>query len=220
MKILIISKNSFWSKDLVCRLKKSNHTIKFSDTASQNIFNDYKPDWTFFFHWSKIVSKEIYSTHKCCVVHTSNLPQGRGGTPIQNQILEKVNESKVNIIEMADEVDAGGIYCSQPITLQGDIASIWLTISRITSELILECVNLNLKSFKQEGEVKVYKRVKSNKLIVDGNVDISSIYDQIRMVDHETYPNAFLNSGNFVFEFTRAKLNDNEVVADVKIKTR
>jgi hypothetical protein len=40
------------------------------------------------------------------------------------------------------------------------------------------------------------------------------------MLDAPSYPLAFVDRGNFRFEFSHAQLVDNEVIAKVVIKTR
>ena len=218
MKILIISKDNPWTRKLVHNLYKTKYDITWS---SQLLFTpNEKPDWVFFFHWSDIVPKEIYEKYRCAVIHTGNLPEGRGGSPIQNQILDGINDTKVNIIEMGDPVDSGGIYCSHPITLQGNIKDIWLSIADVTSKLILECVEEDPIPKYQIGTPKTYKRIKDNSIKFDNTKDISYIYDQIRMVDGINYPNAYLDIGEYRLEFNRAKLNHKEVLADVKIKKK
>ena len=47
---------------------------------------------------------------------------------------------------------------------------------------------------------------------------ITEMYDYIRMLDAEGYPNAYIEIGNFCFEFSRASLKSNEkIIADVRI---
>ena len=84
MKILIVSKDNPWTRKLVHKLYKTKYDITWSSIGV--IVGDVKPDWVFFFHWSDIVPKEVYEKYKCAVIHTGNLPEGRGGSPLQNQI--------------------------------------------------------------------------------------------------------------------------------------
>ena len=49
---------------------------------------------------------------------------------------------------------------------------------------------------------------------------IEQIFDYIRMLDADGYPNAFIETPNFRFEFKRASLKPGEVVADVRIRKR
>lgn len=217
---IIISKNNSWSKELYDLISKESNQFIWLTECSLDILDSFKPEWIFFFHWSEIVSKEIYEKYKCVVVHTGNLPQGKGGSPIQNQILEGIISTKVNLIEMSPILDSGGIYISSPITLQGNLNDIWFTISKISKELILECVNKSLISSPQIGESKIYKRRKNNEIKFDNTKDISYIYNQIRMLDAEDYPNIYFEINGFILEFNRAKLENKTVIADVRIRKK
>ena len=214
---VIISKDNPWSRELANLFLEDSSQFVWITECNLQILDSLNPKWVFFFHWSEIVSKEIYTKYKCVVVHTGNLPEGRGGSPLQNQILEGVVSTKVNLIEMSSILDGGGIYISSPITLQGNLNDIWFTIAKISKKLILECVNNSLSPIPQTGEPKVYKRKKDNKLILDSTKDISYVYDQIRMLDAENYPQTYLEIGEYILEFSRAKLEDKTVIADVKI---
>jgi methionyl-tRNA formyltransferase len=47
--------------------------------------------------------------------------------------------------------------------------------------------------------------------------DINLIYDYIRMLDCEGYPNGFIESSFFKFEFFNAEMTKNEIIANVRI---
>tara|TARA_R110001583_G_scaffold11926_15_gene53276 strand:+ start:1094 stop:1747 length:654 start_codon:yes stop_codon:yes gene_type:complete len=214
MKNLIISKDNIWTKRLVQLMPVGSI---YSSICSKELIDEICPDWIFFFHWSDIVSKDIYENYKCAVIHTGNLPEGRGGSPIQNQILDGICNTKVNIIEMADPVDSGAIYCSHPITLQGNIKDIWLSIADVASDLILKCIEADPIPKYQIGTPKTYKRIKDNSIKFDNTKSLSHIYDQIRMVDSEDYPNAYIEIGDYKIEFSRSKMNNNNIITDAKI---
>ena len=60
-----------------------------------------------FYGWSWIVSKDLIENFTCLMLHPSPLPLYRGGSPLQNQIIEGKKTSKVSIIIMTEELDAG-----------------------------------------------------------------------------------------------------------------
>jgi len=218
MNILLVSQDNQWSRNLFDLLKKDlNHNYFYSKSCNHEHINNLNPDWIFFFHWGEIVLEEIYKNYRCVVLHTGNLPQARGGSPIQNQILDGIVQSEVNAIVMDKELDAGDIYYSLPITLQGSLLDIWLSISDIAYELIQKCITDNPRPTPQCGEPSTYKRIKNNKIKVDPHKDLCYIYNQIRMVDAEGYPNAYLNINGFKLEFTRAKIEENSIISDVRI---
>lgn len=219
-KIFLVSKSNIWSDRLYDILKKDFDCEYFNTNAYEDVLSEYSPDWIFFFHWSEMISEEIYNKYKCVVIHTGNLPKGRGGSPLQNQILEGIIESKVNAISVEKNVDSGDIYCSLPITLQGSITDVWLVIVDRACTLIKKCVNENLIPDKQIGYAQVYKRNKNNKIPLESADDIIDVHKFIQMLDDKTYPNAFFEIGNFRLEFSRSKLDKDCILSDVVIRRK
>ena len=215
MKIFLVSKPTFWANKLFDILLKQ-YDIEYFNTQVHldKRLEEISPDWIFFFHWSEIVSKNIYSKYKCVTIHTGNLPEDRGGSPLQNQILVPKILSRVNAIVLQDPVDSGDIYNSYPISLQGSLEDIWSSITEVTKILIEDCINDNLKPIPQKGKVKTFKRKKDNKLNL---TNLDSIYDQIRMLDANGYPKTHLIIDGFKLEFSRAKYNGEKIVSDVEI---
>lgn len=215
-KIFLVSKKSFWSEQL--KNKLSSFKCEYFDDNSYINQLSQNPDWIFYFHWSEIVPKNVYENNKCVVLHTGNLPKGRGGSPIQNQILDGITETRVNAIVMGPELDAGDVYCSIPMTLQGTMTDIWLTLVDRAYELIKKCVLEEPTPKKQVGNVQVYKRNKNNVLPLENSSNLIEIHRFIQMLDAETYPSAYLKIGDFKLSFTRSKLNHDNVLCDVSIE--
>lgn len=218
--VVIISKNNNWSNELHKLISEKIENVIFLNTFTLEYLESINPEWIFFFHWSEIVQKEIFERFKCVVIHTGNLPDDRGGSPIQNQILKGSISTMVNLIEMKSEVDSGGIYLSGPMTLQGNLNDIWSTIAKISSKLIIQCVENVLSPIPQFGIPNIYKRKKDNKLIFDNDKDISYIYDQIRMLDGDNYPSTYIEIGKYKLEFSRAKIENGVIISDVRISEK
>lgn len=216
MKIIVASKNKPWSKKLICNLHKDFKDVYLVNTQIdlEKYARQVNPDWIFFFHWSKIVDKSFYSKYKCVVIHTGILPGDRGGSPIQNQILNGRKITNVNALVMQNPIDSGDVYCSEQITLQGSLNDIWYSIAEAATKVIYSCVKTNPIPLPQKGEENTYKRKLDNELKFDS---IESIYDQIRILDGDGYPNTTLTIGNFKMDFSRAKFSNGEIIADVKI---
>lgn len=217
MKYLIISKNNLWTHTLLSILRPTpkNATMFYSAICDERVIDNINPDWIFFFHWSHIVKKPIYDKYKCVVIHTGILPKDRGGSPLQNQIIQNQTLSEVNLLEMSDQVDAGKIYRSHPITLQGNITDIWLAIAEITGKLIKDFIKSPNRPTPQIGQPQTYKRIKDNQIKFESS--LVNVYNQIRMVDSDDYPNAYLDVGEFKLEFSRAKIENNQIITDVRI---
>ena len=216
--IFLVSKNNPWSERLYSQLSKIVDCVWYTDGTYRSDLEVLKPSWVFFFHWSRIVPENIFDSHRCVVLHTGNLPADRGGSPIQNQILDGTIESRVSAIEMNAEVDSGGVYASLPITLQGSVDDIWMTISNRALLLIQECVEKSLKPTPQTGTPRVYKRNRNNTLPLTNAASTLEVHRFIQMLDSDHYPNAFIDIGDFRLEFSRSQLRNKELTADVKIR--
>ena len=53
-----------------------------------------------------------------------------------------------------------------------------------------------------------------------GLKSISSIYDQIRMLDGLDYPKSHINLDGYICDFSRATLDGENIIADVKISKK
>ena len=69
----------------------------------------FSPDLVLFYGWSDIIASEIISEYSCLMLHPSPLPKYRGGSPIQNQIINGEVDSAVSIFLMDEGIDTGPI---------------------------------------------------------------------------------------------------------------
>ncbi len=218
IKILVLSKQNIYSERYINSLKRlfNVYFISNPDEFEKKIMT-INPKWIFALHWGYKIKKSIYSKYNCISFHTGNLPEDRGGSPIHNQIINGKITSSVNAIKVADPIDSGDIYLSKQISLQGSIADIFDIIIPICVDFTKKIIIDGIKPKPQIGRSKTYKRKKNNQLILN---NINSIYDQIRMLDGLDYPKAYINIDDYVFEFSRAKLDENHIIADVKISKK
>ena len=56
------------------------------------------PRYIFFLHWDWRVPDVIWQQHECVCFHMTDVPYGRGGSPLQNLILEGRGETKVTAL--------------------------------------------------------------------------------------------------------------------------
>lgn len=72
-----------------------------------------KPKMVFFPHYSYKIPKQIYENYTCILFHMSDLPYGRGGSPMQNLISLGVYHIKISALKVSDEFDSGDIYMKE-----------------------------------------------------------------------------------------------------------
>lgn len=214
--IVIVTKKTKASKKLIKLLSDKLNFIEINNEDEiESRLHEINPSWVFFTHWSKIVPESIFNTFRCVVMHTSNLPKDRGGSPLQNQIVKGVLFSQINAIEMKSSIDSGKIYCSKEISLQGSLNDIIGMLTVACVDLIIECVENNPTPVNQKGTPTINKRKLDNHLKL--NCTLEHVYDQIRMLDGDDYPRTHLDIEGFRFEFSRACLSEESILTDVKI---
>jgi methionyl-tRNA formyltransferase len=86
---------------------------------------DYGVEVACFYSWSWIIREPILGKYICLCLHPSRLPQFRGGSPIQNQIIAGVTESALSHFRMKSGIDDGDIHMQVPFSLAGSIADIF-----------------------------------------------------------------------------------------------
>lgn len=179
--------------------------------------SEFMPHYVFFPHWSWIIPAKIYEGFECVIFHMTDLPYGRGGSPLQNLIVRGIRETKLTALRCVAVLDAGPIYMKRPLSLFGTAEEILLRAATLTEEMI-ECIVCEQpKPLEQTGEATKFLR----RTPQEGNLacldDLEKVFDYIRMLDADGYPPAFIEMEHFRFEFTRASFKPDCVMADVKI---
>ena len=179
--------------------------------------DNLQPEWVFFPHWSWMISEEIVTKYKCVIFHTSPLPYGRGGSPIQNQIIRGKYKSELCALRAVKELDKGPIYLRQPIDLsRGTAEEILIDISDSVFKMIPILIENPPAVVEQSGESFLFKRRHPwQSEIPYAFDDIRAAYDFIRMLDGEGYPKAYMNKGNVGIELSHARLSPDGTVTGV-----
>jgi len=117
----------------------------------------------FFPYWSWRISKEMLDKYECVAFHMTDLPFGRGGSPLQNLILRGFTETVITAFRVTDEWDAGPIYCKRPLSLDGTAQEIFDRASKIIyNDMIPFILTHNIVPTPQEGEVVIFNRIKQS----------------------------------------------------------
>lgn len=220
MSIIIVS-NKEWHRKYIKEIAtRTNKDVTYIDNK-EYITYDYlyklQPEWVFFPHWSYIIPAEVYANMNCVIFHMTDLPFGRGGSPLQNLIARGIYETKLSALKCTAKLDAGDIYIKQPLSLWGTAEEIYLRAAELTKEMIIQIVKEKPQLHKQQGEPVVFQRRKPSEGDIGKLEALSEVFDYIRMLDADTYPPAFLDKNNLHIEFTRASLKDGHILADAKI---
>jgi methionyl-tRNA formyltransferase len=180
------------------------------------------PERVFFIHWSQFIKAEIYNSYQCILFHMTDLPYGRGGSPLQNLILRKKKITKISAIKVDKIYDSGDIYLKRSLRLSGTAHDIFVRSINIIFNMIKILVKKNIKPKKQKKSKIIFKRlsIKDNEINFSALKNIIDIYDKIRMVDAETYPRAYCDLGNFKLTLSNSKVKGSKLLASVVIQKK
>ena len=224
MRNIVIATIHPWNIQLAekCKMQTQDyqvHIITEKEALTYERMEDIQPEYIFFPHWSWIIPKEIYSRFPCVVFHMTDLPCGRGGSPLQNLIARGVTETKISAIEVTEGLDTGRVYFKEPMSLYGSAEEIYLRASEVIfKKMIPQILAQHPQPLPQQGTVTEFTRRTPDMSELSADMTIEQIFDYIRMLDAEGYPPAFIRFGKYTMEFSRAKRTFDGIFADVKIK--
>ena len=195
-----------WAINVIDELDKSyfqHKTILHNTDLKTQILN-YNPDIIFFIGWSWIVPNEIVIKYNSICIHPSKLPKYRGGSPIQNQIIDGVTTSAVTLFRMDQNLDAGDIIIQKELSLEGDLKDILDRIKNTSINLINIVINKannnKLEYFKQDESKATYCKRRKPEDSEITMYDLQSqtaeqIHNKVRCLQ-DPYPNAYITLGN------------------------
>ena len=147
------------------------------------------------------------------MLHPSPLPKYRGGSPIQNQIINGEETSSVTLFKMNKNLDSGDIYKQLTFSLTGKLDDIFKRITTLGFYATIEIINNNYEIIKQEDSKASYfkRRSPSDSEITQSELKNSTakyLHNKIRMLN-DPYPNAYIKTNDnkklFIIE---SKLED------------
>jgi methionyl-tRNA formyltransferase len=223
----IILTEKTWHKPLFENLKAFFHNDNWMLIDNKDDFNvddlrNFRPSKIFIPHWSYIIPQEIYENFECIVFHMTDLPFGRGGSPLQNLIANGHKETKISAIKVENGIDTGAVYLKKYLDLKGTATEIFERSVPIIEQMIKEIIQQNIQPETQTGEVTTFKRRKPEESDISQISDIEKVYDHIRMLDCEGYPHAFIETLALKIEFIKADFdtNNNTITANVRISKK
>ena len=202
------------------KIKDKYHTeiITNKEELTAEKIKALNPEYIFFPHWSWKIPESIYKQYNCIVFHMTDLPFGRGGSPLQNLIVSGYKQTKISAIKVVKAMDAGPVYLKEELELYGTADEIFMRASKIVFEkMIPKILENNITPAEQQGEITPFKRRKPEESNIENLKTLEQLYDYIRMLDGEGYPKAFIETDQFKVEFSRASLKQDGIITDAKI---
>ncbi len=110
-----------------------------------------RPSWVFFPHWSQRIPAEVYENFRCVIFHMTDVPYGRGGSPLQNLIIRQHRDTMLSAIQCHEEMDAGPVYLKRRLLLDGTAEQILLRAAELMASMIVEVVLNSPQPVAQQG---------------------------------------------------------------------
>ena len=221
MKNIVIATIKEWNINNYFELKKeleneySFYLISNKDELSLEKIEKINPKYIFFPHWSWIIPENIYKNYECILFHMTDLPYGRGGSPLQNLIINKVYNTKISALKVTKGLDEGDIYLKEDFDIsKGSANEIYINASKlIFKKLIPNILRQNPTPVRQEGDVVNFKRrtPEQSNIKMLNDVSIANLYDFIRMLDAPSYPKAYIELDNLKIELSEVIIKDGKL---------
>lgn len=199
--IILISKNSWANsykkllkQELACFSKKikfiSNHKI---------IKKKYRYDINIIFSYFKIIESKYLKYCKYNIIpHESDLPKGRGMSPLTWEILNGKKFFSFCLIEASTKIDSGKIYFKKKVKIPDNILFNQIKEIQFRQNLFLIKKFLNIykkkkpiKYREQQGKPTFYKLRKPKDHELNVNKTIKSQFNLLRTSDNKHYPTYF-----------------------------
>lgn len=206
--------------DLRCLGRYEVMRVRAKEELTIESLNSFDPLYIFFPHWSWRIPSSILERYECVVFHMTDLPFGRGGSPLQNLIVRGIRETKLSALRCEDAIDSGPIYLKMQLSTLGTAEEIFLRAGKLMLPMITRIIDEHLQPSPQTGIPTMFDRRRPEQGDLSQARSLDQIHDLIRMLDAEGYPKAFLNVGPIRLSFSRASLRSDSIVADVVVEWR
>jgi methionyl-tRNA formyltransferase len=215
----VVASQRPWNAELAQRLAARTGerivAIHNADDLVVEKLDALRPRFVFIAHWSSRIPDAVWSAHECVIFHMTDVPYGRGGSPLQNLIVRGHRDTQLSALRCVRELDAGPVYLKRPLSLEGSAGEIFVRADRLIEEMICDIVRDEPVPVEQLGEPVMFKRRRPE----DGNLrqaaTLENWYDFIRMLDAEGYPRAFLDVSGIRLEFSKVRRDGDRLIAEV-----
>ena len=74
--------------------------VSSPDELTFETVSNLAPRYIFFMHWSWKVPEEIFNNYECICFHMTDVPYGKGGSPLQNLIVRGHRHTRLSALRM------------------------------------------------------------------------------------------------------------------------
>lgn len=181
-------------------LQAGCHQVTLVETAAQAEALG-RGDILFLISCHEVVTSSLRALYRTSlVIHASDLPRGRGWSPLVWQILEGRNDIPVTLLEAADSVDGGPIWHQVWLHFQGHELVDEIQAALFDAELsLMDYAVANLDAVRprpQVGEPSYYRRRLPEDSRLDPARTLAEQFNLLRVADPGRYPAFFDHLGH------------------------
>lgn len=204
----LLDKNNNWLKTFCKKFidskKKYNIRIYYNYSKIDNY------DYVFVLGYTRILPSYFIQKNKLVmVIHESNLPKGKGNSPLQWQILKNKKYISVNLIKLAEKLDSGDIILKDKIILNGTelYDEIREKQAKITLKLIDRLLRLKKIKFKKQiGKEFFYKKRTPKDSELNPKKSIEENFNLLRIANNNDWPAFFyLKKKKYILKIFKKK---------------
>ena len=202
LSITILTDRHSW---LRARVEKFVQAIAASGHNIQLVFTADKipvGDIAFFLSFQEVVNRDILHRNKNnLVVHQSELPKGKGMSPLAWQIIEGNDDIPITLFEAVEALDAGQIYYQENMQFNGtelldELREMQADATfRLCDKFIKEYPEVVENARDQVGEESFYRKRTPLDSEIDIHKSLSEQFNLLRTVDNDQYPAFFIYRG-------------------------
>lgn len=202
LKVTVVSDENSWINEyipaLIKELEERGHAVSWIHKVAEIESGDI----VYYLGCGQLAPGHILKKNKHnLVVHESDLPKGKGWSPLTWQILEGRNEIPITLFEAVEKVDSGHIYLKKMMRFEGHelIDELRKSQAEHSIELCLHFIDhystVLRDAEEQKGESTFYPRRLPKDSQLDVNKSILEQFNLLRVVDNERYPAFFELNG-------------------------
>ncbi|HEY3375044.1 MAG TPA: hypothetical protein VGK02_08295 [Candidatus Aquicultor sp.] len=201
-KITIASDQDSWINQyiplLIEKLESEGNEVFWVHAVDEIMIGDF----AFYLGCGQLVKPPILARNAHnLVVHESDLPKGKGWSPLTWQILEGKNNIPICLFEAAESIDSGRIYLKGTMEFKGtelidELRYVQANTSiKICLTFVRNYPSVITNGFEQEGESTYYKKREPDDSRLNPDRTIREQFNLLRVVDNQRYPAFFKIDG-------------------------
>lgn len=191
-----------------CAVHRASHDVELLTRVAELGGGDI----LFLISCSQIVSAEVRERYAhCLVIHASDLPGGRGWSPLVWQIVEGKDRIAVTLLEAADSVDSGPVWAKRWLNFDGtelvdEINAALFAVELELMDYAVANVGQVQPQLQDATAASWYPRRRPEDSRIDPQRSLAEQFDLLRVADPQRYP-AFFDFRGQRYEISIRKRN-------------